>query len=177
MNQYLKHNFSPGFTLVETLVAMAAFAILVTLVGGVMIGALGVQQRAAAVQQVEENASFILETMAKEIRVATLTSTEAADCSASTLQFTRIDPVTTASQDVQYRLSGTDLQRTVNGTATIINTSAIQFTNLRFCILGRGISDHLQPRITIIASVKTKDANQSATMDIQTTLSQRFLND
>lgn len=163
-NQYL--NF--GFTLVETVVTIFIFSIIITVVLSAFVSALNLQRRAFNIQQVEENGNFILESMAKEIRVSTINTSDA--CPASSLSVSH--PI---NGTIVYSLSGTDLIRTVNGNQYIVNSNVVQFSRLQFCISGNANPDQRQPRVTLVASIRSTQTKQQATIDVQTTLSQRRL--
>ena len=157
------------------MITLFVFSILVMLIGGVFVSYLVLQRRAANLQQVQENASYVLEALTKEIRVSQITSPETANCAsapATSLNFTH--PVNGVTS---YTLSGTDLQKTVSGITVKVNSSPIQFSSLRFCVKGNVGGDHLQPRVTIFATIQSANPTQPAKMDIQTTVSVRALSD
>lgn len=161
-----------GFTLAETIITLFIFSVLVTIIASTFISALDIQRRAFNIQQVEENANFILEAMAKEIRVSTL-GTPDTNCPSSPVASLSITHPVNGS--VAYSLSGTDLIRTVNGIQTTVNSNVVQFSYLKFCVSGNTNPDQKQPRVTIIAQIKSANTKKQATIDIQTTLSQRLL--
>lgn len=166
-----------GFTLTETLVTVFIFSTAISLFGGAFAYVINVQKRAYNIQQVEENISAIFESMAKEIRVSEIAlNSDSAACPASpSAALTMTHPVNGV---ITYSLSGTSLHRAVQGVAdNVINSQTVEFTRLQFCITGTGYTDQKQPRVTIMASVRSKNTNQQATMNIQTTVSQRFLSD
>ena len=161
-----------GFTLVETLVTVFVFSMIVVIIGGVFVSSLDLQRRALNIQLVEENSNFLLEAMAKEIRVSTIGSLNS-DC--PTLPATVLDITHPVNGSIRYSLSGTTVQRTVNGAVTTISSNAVEFTRLQFCISGTGATDQKQPRVTVLAGIRSTNAKQQAAIDIQTTLSARFL--
>lgn len=142
------------------------------LMGGVFISSLDLQRRAFNIQQAEENASFIFESIAKEIRVSQIAGpdTNCPATPAATLSI--IHPV---NGSIIYSLSGDAIHRNVNGTDSVMSSNTVQFTRLQFCISGTPIDDKKEPRVTTIASLKSAKTKQQATIDIQTTASQRFL--
>jgi len=161
-----------GFTLIELMVSVFMFSILMIVVESAFVSSLDMQRRAFSIQQSEENANFMLESMAKEIRVSKVSGPDS-DCQispAATLNI--VHPV---NGNVTYSLSGTAIHRTVNGQDTIISSNTIQFTRLRFCVSGSALKDNKQPRVTILASVRSASLLQQVSIDIQTTLSQRPL--
>lgn len=168
------YNLNPnsGFTLIETLLVILLFSVIMILMGGVFVSSLDLQRRAFNIQQAEENAGFILESMAKEIRVSQIAGpdTSCPTSPAATLSITH--PVNGA---ITYSLSGNAVHRNANGADSIISSNTVQFTRLQFCISGTPIDNQQQPRVTIIGSVRSVKTKQQATIDFQTTLSQRFL--
>ena len=165
-----------GFTLVELLVAILLVSIIMTIGASVFVQALDLQRRAFNIQQAEENASFVLEAMAKEIRVGVVTvPVSDSDCPATpSATLTITHPV---NGTVSYSLVDTDIHRIVNGVDTVMNSNSVQFVRLSFCVTGVGVGDSKQPRITVIASVRSTATKQQITADIQTTISQRALSD
>ncbi len=163
-----------GFTLIETLTTLMIFSVVAILMGGSFLRSLDAQRRAFNLQQAEENASFVLEAMAKEIRVSQISGpdTNCPNSWATTLNITH--PV---NGNIVYSISGTDIHRNANGTDSIMNSNTVQFTRLQFCIVGTTIDDQKQPRVTIMATIKSAKTKQQQTVDIQTTVSQRFLSD
>lgn len=161
-----------GFTLIESVVTIFIFSILTSTVMGIFVSALNLQRRSFNIQQVEENANFILESMAKEIRVGTISSPNT-NCPLDTSS--SLDIIHPVNGSVVYSLSGNDLLRTVNGLQTTVNSNTIQFTSLKFCVFGNINPDQKQPRVTILATIRSTNAQQQVTIDIETTVSQRSL--
>jgi len=163
-----------GFTLVETTVTVFVFSVLMIIVGALYIDSLNMQRRAFNYQQSEENANVVLESMAKEIRVSQVSGPDTACPGAPATSLNITHPTNGV---IRYYLSGTAIHRVVGGQDTIISSNTVQFTRLQFCVTGSSAGDFLQPRVTILTSVKTPSALQQTKVDIQTTISQRFLND
>lgn len=162
-----------GFTLIETTLVILLFSAIMVLMGSAFMGSLNLQRRAFNIQQAEENANFVLEAMAKEIRVSQISGPDTTNCPSAPATILRITHPVNGS--VTYSLSGGAIHRNVNGTDSVMSSNAVQFTNLMFCISGTPIDDRQQPRVTIVASIKSVKTGQQASIDIQTTVSQRFL--
>lgn len=167
---------SAGFTAIELITSIFVFSIVGLVFGDTLAGALHLQRRAYSIQQVEENTNFVLEAMAKEVRVSQMVGADTS-CPASPVNsLTIIHPV---NGTITYSLSGTDVQRRVNVGETIIdtifNTDTVQFTRLQFCIQGNNFLDQRQARVTVLVGVQSANAIQRATMDVQTTVSSRLL--
>lgn len=163
-----------GFTLIEVLVSISLFAIIMVIVSALFVQSLDLQRRAFNIQQAEENASYILEAMIKEIRVAQMDPSVADnDCSgAPAASLTIIHP---DHGVITFALSGTDVIRTVAGVSTTLNSNTVQFKSLGFCILGTASGDGKQPRITIITDVMSAKTRQQAEIRTQTTISLRAI--
>ncbi len=179
-NQIQSSNSRPsnaGFTLIEIITAFLIFSIILTVFSSVFLSSSRLQKKAFNIQQAEENANYILESMAKEIRVSRISGPDSNCPSSPVTSLSITHPV---NGSIIYSLSGTSVQRTVNGTVTTISSNTVDFTRLQFCISGtpvREARDFKQPRVTILASIKSKKTQQQAGIDIQTTVSQRFLSD
>lgn len=175
----IKNNSNDGFTLIELIASVLIFSVLMVVFGSVFVFSLNAQKRAFNVQQVVDNANFIFDSMAKEIRVAEILSPNTnSNCldSSTSQPVTRLDFNHPVNGQITYTLVGTDLHRIIGGTTdTVLNSSSVEFTRLEFCIIGNTLGDGLQPRITIKASARSKNSQQQETINLQTTLSQRFL--
>jgi len=165
-------NNQKGFTIIEMLVAVTAFAFVVMVATAAFSHVLGIERRATSLQKIQENAAYIMETIAKEIRVSEITNSNSVNC--------RLWPSTSlaikhpVNGSITYFRDSADnsFHRNITGVAdTVISSNEVEFTRFDFCISGAG-SINNQPRISIIATVKSsKDPNLS--INIQTTLSQR----
>ena len=165
-----------GFTLIELIVSVFIFSIMVTIAGGSFAGTLTLQRRALNIKRVEENGRFILEIMARELRVANPINTADNSCPGSgapTLSFQH--PVNGA---IEYSLSGSRVHRRVGGADSVVSNPDVEVTRLVFCVSGNAVNNDRQPRVTIILGLKAGGgAADSAAIDLQTTVSQRVLSD
>ncbi len=165
-----------GFTLVELIVAVFIFTVLITVAGGSFVSGLSLQRRALNLKEVEENGRFILELMARELRVAnpiTTPNTACPEFGSSFIEFNH--PV---NGNIRYDLVSSQIQRRVDGVDSIISNPDIEVTDLAFCIDGNSLADNEQPRVTVILRLKAGGlAREAAALDLQTTVSQRVLAD
>lgn len=163
-----------GFTLIELIVAVFIFSILVVVAGGTFVGTLGLQRRALNIKKVEENGRFVLEFVAREVRVANPINAADTGCpGTSILAFEH--PVNGL---IEYSLAGSQVHRKVDGVDSIISNPDVEVSRLNFCVSGNTVGDDKQPRVTIILGLKTPGtAPDVATLDLQTTVSQRVLSD
>lgn len=165
---------SAGFTLVETIATLFIFTLTVIFISSVFASAINMQRRAFNLQQVEENGNFLMETVAKEIRVATIDpSNPNNNCPATPAN--SLDITHPVNGTIRYWLNGTNLMRRVNGIDTVINGNTIEFTDLQFCISGNTTIDQQQPRVSLLATIRSRNTNNQAIVDFQTTLSSRYL--
>lgn len=167
-------NDQRGFTLVEMIVAVTLGVAVVTIVGVVFVQTINLARRATAIQKLQENVSFIIESMAKEIRVSTIATANTACPTAPASILTISHPV---NNNVEYSLTNNDVHRKLldSGTDTTMNSSGTKIIRLGFCISGNSLSDQAQPRVTILLSAENSKGGETVSVDIQTTISQRFL--
>lgn len=169
-----------GFTLLETLVSSAIFAVIMIVVGSVFVASLSLQARALNIQQVVENSQYVLELMTKEIRVSKveLPSPPSVCPPSKTISYKPTSRLTMTNQDgdvVTYALSGTKLTRSVNGVTRVVNSNTVEFLNFGFCVTGVEEGDYQQPRVTIVFKVKSVKMKESAAIKSQITISPRIL--
>jgi len=79
MELEINNKKSAGFTLVELLVAMAAFGLIIVAMTGIAGSVIKSQRKAFALQNVQESTRYILESMSKEIRMSTIDSSESSN--------------------------------------------------------------------------------------------------
>lgn len=164
--EILKYGQS-GFSIVEVLITTFVFSIMSLIVAGNFVNILGLQRRGVAAQILQEESLFAIETMAREIRVSQITSSDDPNCNLTSLIINH--PI---NGSTTYSASGGVISKTVGGSTFSITSSKISFSRLNFCVVGSGVDDK-QPRIAVIASVKTAGGQDGLRFDIQTTISSR----
>lgn len=155
-----------GFTLVELLVSVSLFAVTVTAASSLFSAAAKVQRRSLETQKVLDNGRYVLEIIAKGVRMSTPSS------NGTLLTSLAITHATKGA--VTYALSSG--QVTENGTA--ISSSNVLVDRLYFNVSGVGTGDTLQPRVTIVLRVKSLSSiapMYGVEANFQTTISQRNL--
>lgn len=166
-----------GFTLVETIVAAALFMVIVTTITGIFIQVLGLQRRANGAARVQENALFVVETVAREIRVSTVVS-PVSDCSSGSapVESSTITIDHPVNGQVVYRLNGGIVERQAGGSSSPITSEEVEFTDLTF-IVNCTAGDDEQARVTLTMTVqnKTNIVRNQAPMTLQTTVVSRDL--
>jgi prepilin-type N-terminal cleavage/methylation domain-containing protein len=163
----LKKN-QQGFTIVEMLITVFVFSILATAVSSIFIQVINGERRALAAQQIQENGEFILESLAREIRVSKIENQDSPGCDLTSLTITH--PI---NGTIIYTVSNGILRRTASNIPTDISASTIEFNRLNFCVSGSGPSDDQTARVTIIASVQNKTGRDILTFNLQTTVTSR----
>lgn len=157
-----------GLTLVELIVAMAIFVVVISVVLNLFTIGLRSQRKVIALQNVQDNARFLLGFIAKEIRMSQINSV-----SATNLDITRHD-----GTNVVYTFDPVEkqIERNDGSISGPINSDEILVTG-SFYDLGIGSGDGQQPRITIVIKVETSGlkTEEKAEIDIQTTLNPRNL--
>lgn len=167
MKKMKKTNKNSGLTLIELMVAMGIFGFVMVIVFGVFGLALKSQRRIIALRNVEDNARFAIELMAREIRTG-----QTFVGGTGFLSFTNAK-----DEYVIYRLNSNVIEKSsdeganflpVTGPETVINY-------LNFYLAGQSAGDRIQPRVTITIGATSQVNNQNANLKIQTTISERLL--
>lgn len=163
-----------GFTLVETISTIAIFGTIMLIFGGVFMNSLFMQRKAFNLQQVSENTNFIMESMAKEIRVGQI-ATLNSNCPVTPSQtLTIVHPV---EGQIIYSLQNGDIHKAVEGQDSIINSNKVKFSRFQFCVSGNSgvLNDGKQPKVTVLGRVDRTGIPSSNALDFETTISQRTL--
>ncbi len=151
-----------GFTLIELLVAISVFSLLILLLIGVSVNQIKNSRRSLAVQEVEENARFILESMIKEIRMSQINSSDGES------QILNIDhPI---NGDVTYEFD--EEAGAIKRQGKILNSTDLEISGF-FSV--QKLTNY-QPRVTIVMRIKKKGVSgvEQKEIDIQNTVSSRF---
>lgn len=162
-------NKEGGFGLVELITATFIFSIISTIVATNFVDILQLQRRGFGAQKIQEEALFAVESMAREIRVSQVQSPDDLNCTLTNLIIDHpINGPTT------YSVSNGIINKTVGGNTFPITSAKISFSRFNFCVRGSGLDDE-QPRVTIVASIRTASGTEGLQFDIQTTISSRDL--
>lgn len=174
-----------GFSLIEVMTTVMLFSIIMMAVGSIFVQVMKSQRRGFVGQLVQENVTFALETMAREIRVSKLCS----DITCATEGSSSYDCSTGFSSDlyishpvngpIHYTVDGMRLVRVsaTESSSTYLTSSEVAFTRFNFCVVGGGAADDEQARVAILMraeSVPTTAANKFS-VDVQTTVTLRDL--
>jgi prepilin-type N-terminal cleavage/methylation domain-containing protein len=170
-----------GFTLIEMLVAMTLFSFVITIALGALFTILKANEKAKIMKTVVNNLNVALEGMSREIRVGS----EYNNSNGSTSHF----KFKTKEGCVgEYKLEDKLIKRRIKrkdpedpssvcgdkGDANFvaITGSDMEITDLSFNITGVG-ADSFQPRVLILLKGKIDRPNINEVFNIQTTISQR----
>jgi type II secretory pathway component PulJ len=187
-----------GVTLIELLVAVAAFGVFIGAISGLLISAVQAQRRILATQELLSQASYVLEYMGRAIRMALKDAN--GDClvghkdynflpnpepllGVNGIRFLKSTASSNICQEFYLDNSGTLMEKKSDtGTWTDpdpfpLISSSIQVVSFRVDVSGDDIlSDNLQPRVTIFLDLagKATSAGQPK-VQVQTSISQRSL--
>lgn len=162
-NYTLKKCVNPdGFTLIELLVAMATFVIVIVAVVDVFLVGLGGTQRLFGGQNVQDSARYILESMAKEIRMSAINT-------ASGGPYTTLNITNSKGQTLNYIFDNSAKQLSRAG--EVLNSNEVEVSGNFYVQKG----EQWQPRVTVVMKAKagTAKAAQQAEINLQTTISSR----
>jgi len=164
----LKNNSSgAGFTLVELIVAMAAFSFIVLAMTGIAQSVIKSQRKAFALQEIQENGRYLMESVGKEVRMSTINS-------AASSQTTSISLTDSDGDDIDYQFISNKMQRRVNlGVWQDISSSNINLTG--YFYIRKGVAPAPRALVTMVMKVEMAGgrAEGQAENYLQTTLSSR----
>lgn len=160
-------NKEKGLTMIELIVAVGIFGLVISMVFGIFSLAIVSQRRIVALRNVEDNARFVLESMAREIRTG-----KNFGGSVNSLSFTNAK-----SESVVYRLNNKIIEKSSDGGAnySAVMGSEVAVDYLNFYLLGQAPGDGLEPRVTITIGITSQVGSQISNTKIQNTVSERSL--
>jgi len=167
-----------GFTLIEMLVTLSIFSVVVLLTMNTFLSSFASQKRLIEMQSVQREGSYIMETLSREIRMATeMTDYDNNDSSITFKNYSGEDVIyCRADEDAScsdadngdYFAYGPDA-----GNMEIMNSSDIVVDSLRFYV--PTISPNNQP-IIVVAMTISSAKDPSVSMTLQTSVSTRIYN-
>jgi len=163
-------NYSAGFTLVETLVAIFIFAIVMTVASGAILNIISVNRKAQSLKSVMNNLNFAIEAMSREIRFG-----ESYQCSSALPSPCTGVSFTRGTKDTNYYLdSGQIKKKTVDGGVTKIVTltsADVNISKLEFDVVGATTQ-----RVFVLLEGQVMSKGQVFTsFNMQTTVSSRAI--
>ena len=159
-----------GFTLIELLVAVSILAIVFGTIAGIFMSVASAQRKIVAMANVQESASFMLESMAKEIRMSVINSSLPADVFLAALTIKN-----SSGEDVSYAFDAANksLTRAVgSGAAQVMNPDNVSVTG-RFYI--KRTSFPLRNKVTIFLRAESKSAKavEGTVVNLETSMTPR----
>lgn len=182
-----------GFTLVEMIVAVALFAIVMTICVDVLLSLVNANRKAQALQSVMNNLNIALDGMVRSIREGTVyhcgtgggPNMAPQDCASGDTSFA-FEPYGNSASDQPWIYTYAPdengvgrIYKTVNGLANSIplTASEVSIDDMHFYVVGSVSGDNTQPRVLIEIKGTAGAPGTSArtTFHIQATAVQRQL--
>lgn len=175
-----------GFSLVEMLVSTFVFSIMIGTIAGLFISGVQGQRSILAQQKVIDEASYIMEYMSRALRMGEKNgnsfcggSGDNYSPSGDSMTFRNVlEEDSSGDPECQtFSLSGGKLMRQVDGIDVALTSDKIEVVDLNFVVSGDILGE--QPMVTISMQVKGVGARpeQQKIINLQTTVSQRNLNE
>ena len=170
---------SKGFTLIELIVVSGIVVIIITIAIDLLVSIAQYQRKILSEQEISSQMSYVVEYMARAIRMAKKDTT--GECLGSGNEghnylLTRGDKgikfINHSDNDICQEFFWDDSKiKEIKGSGTELplNSERIQINALRFNISGDVTGDTLQPRVTIFIEAQIEQVKRQ----IQTTVSQR----
>ncbi len=174
-----------GFTMIELLVSMTVFIILMGLIADIFISSLRSQRTLVALMAANDNASLMLEQLARDIRTGSnfcIADSSGACTSPPVTQGAALAFTNAAGTQVIYRFNAldSDIEKSEDNGATfsILTSANVLINNLVFRLVDQEISsgpnDPWPPRVTITLKVGSTDQQLSGiTTNLETSVSSR----
>lgn len=168
-----------GFSLIEIIIAISIFIMVLTVATTAFVNNSSYQKRITALQDAENNARYILEVMAREIRLARDIDNGQRSIALGDNDFSfknyKDDAVIYCSSDAGGNcVSGGDyLARMAGGAGQVLNTSSVRIKNLNFITNNFADSPARQKIITIFFTAESAN-NPDIKIDIQTSVTARI---
>ncbi len=158
-----------GFTLIELLVAMTVFSLVMVTMSASAVSILKSQRKGFALQDNQETARYILESVSKEIRMSKINSADSGGGLVSVLNITN-----SKGEDIGYRFVSQKLQRQVNGGGwQDLNSTNLEVTGSFY--IRKSASLPARAVVTLVMKVKAigNKAEEEAEIYLQSTVSSR----
>jgi len=163
-SQGTNHVKPSGFSLIELLVAMATFAVVVVAITEIFLIGLGGSKKIFGRQNIQESSRFIMEVMAKEMRMSKINTLPSAD------SYATVNITNAKAQTLDYSID--NVNKTISRAGALLNPTEVEVTG-RFYV--RQATADAQPRVTIILILRNKTSKESerSEINLQTTISSR----
>jgi prepilin-type N-terminal cleavage/methylation domain-containing protein len=162
-----------GFTLVELLVSMTIFLIVMVSIIELFISGIKTQKKSLALQTLSDSTSYVVEYMSRTIRMAKKDLDSGCNFEIVTdgIKFLNYE-----KEDQWFILDNGQIKekKDCDSDFTALTSDNFQVNNLSFGLSGECQTDNLQPRVTIVMEIQTREVEPQI-LNIQTTISQRDL--
>lgn len=171
-----------GFTLIEAVVAASLFAFVVVSLLGVYMSNLRLDTRSRAQRAVSDNARFIMEFLAKEVRNGHIDYTAAA-CGGTVTSATDLCLVNQDNESEHIYAAGTDLVIAKGGAPSNLNSSNVRITKLAFRVAPTGdpltpssksANLNEQPHVTVILEITAVSSRDAVKLNVESTFSENY---
>ncbi|MBX4205128.1 MAG: prepilin-type N-terminal cleavage/methylation domain-containing protein [Candidatus Doudnabacteria bacterium] len=180
-----------GFTLIEIVVAATLFAFVVTSLLGVYLSTLRLDSRTRAQRAVSDNARFIMEFMAKEVRNGHIDYTSSGCGSVLTSvtdlclinQGNEAEHIYAETPSALGTPAGTNLVLAKGASSSNLNSSAVRITKLKFLVTpahdpllssSQASGYNEQPHVTVILELTALSTKDPVKLSLQSTFSQNY---
>jgi Tfp pilus assembly protein PilW len=171
-----------GFTLIEAVVAASVFAFVVVSLLGVYMSNLRLDSRSRAQRAISDNARFIMEFLAKEVRNGRIDYTAAA-CGGVVTSTSDLCLVNQDGESEHIYGAGTDLAINKGSGTSNLNSTNVKITKLAFLVApshdpltpsSKASGYNEQPHVTVILEITSTSNRDPVKLNIQSTLSENY---
>jgi prepilin-type N-terminal cleavage/methylation domain-containing protein len=157
-----------GFTLVELLIALAVFSMIVIAMSATAVSVIKSQRKGFILQESQETARYILESVGKEIRMSIIDSADTGGGSVNLLNITNA-----RGESVDYRFSSQKFQRQIDGSGwQDLSPSNLKIDGSFY--IRKTVSLPVRAAVTLVIQVSSQGrAEEETEIDLQSTLSSR----
>jgi len=151
-----QHN---GFTLLEILIGITIFSLVIVVTSGIFVSSVGSQRKAMELYALQREGGYLLETISRELRMATYIDDSQANNDDSDITFTNYE-----GESVEYCLAQSDGSCSSTGTyfsrnGEVINSPEVKIENLKFYV--SNTFTLTQPLVTISMKLKARNGYQT----------------
>lgn len=170
-----------GYSLLEMIVSVGIFGIVMLAATGAYLSLIKLDREARATNDLANNLTFAVDSMARAIRTGTAykcnNSSASPNCTSTAgTSFGFLDSESPA-RSIVYTLSSNQIVATINGTTYPITDPRVRIESMSFYVRGVGTGDGTQPNVTftIVGSLQTDAGQSPRTFTLQSGATQRFL--
>jgi prepilin-type N-terminal cleavage/methylation domain-containing protein len=166
-----------GFTLIELLISMSIFSIVMISAVGLFDAGIKNQRKALALQTLSDNTSYAIEYMSRTIRMAKKDLATGCNFENPNGNLSKIRFLNYHNKELQeFILENGQIKgkKVSDPQFTALTSDNFQVKKLVFRVSGACQTDELQPKVTIVIEIQTKEAKPQ-TLKLETTISQRDL--